>query len=445
MNQVETRLKPHNIDAEEGVLGGILIDPGDFYRVRHFLKPEMFYSGKHQSFYKALLSLDSKQEPIDFLTVCNELSHIYNKPVTGETMAWITGLINATPTSIHMVNHGRIVEEMAIRRQYIDSASTVATSAYDLSIPLDDVMNDAESAVVGVRQIKRADNITHSDQRATEFIDHMQNPQTITGIKTPYRDLNRAIGGLESGLTYWFFGAEKMGKSSFMNRMSLEAARAGNVVLRFGMEMNTKIRTRRDISHMTKIPLNKLKYRNLSEDEMTRAMGAVGEYSKLPLVLDISRGATPAYMRSVINRVIREYGRIDLIEIDYWQLMEPDKKTSNPVANLESTARAVPKLAGDFNVPIIIAGQVLSKAIDNRADCRPRKGDLHGSSAPLKEADFLAFLYRDEYYNPDTTERPNQGELNIGVYRDGDGETIGLYWRGQCAMYENLSKDFVNL
>ena len=175
---------------------------------------------------------------------------------------------------------------------------------------------------------------------------------------------------------------------------------------------------------------------------MQIAMETVGKLSETRMIIDDARGVTPSQIRATLHSTILKYGTVDLLEVDYFQLLEADKATSNRVSDLETISRKVVNIIGEFNVPMIMTAQVLSKSIDQRQEKRPNFSDIFGSSAPMKDAYFVSFLYRDEYYNPDTTSWPGEGELIVRAHRDGDTPTIGLVFDGPTATFKN--KDYSN-
>jgi replicative DNA helicase len=204
--------------------------------------------------------------------------------------------------------------------------------------------------------------------------------------------------------------------------------------------MSAKQRTRRDVSALTGIPVKRLKQRNLTKHEWKLAMDAAGRISELKIITDETPAQNPSQIRAACNRVVSEYGRLDLIELDYFQLCQADKPTSNRVQDLEGISKELVTIIKDFDVPLIGTAQVTSKAIAQRATKEPDLTDVFGSSALLKDGYFISFIYRDEYYNPDTTTRPGQAELIVRAHRDGDTPRINLQFDGPTAQFRNLAR-----
>jgi len=421
------KLPPNSLEAETAVLGSVVIDPDAIFRIP-FLKPEMFYNTRNGAAFAAMLNLANKRESIDIITLQDAL---------GNDAGFLIEAMTTVPTAINIVGYAKIVIEKAERRRLIAAATKIATAAFDETKEVGTLRDEAESAIMA--DASTESRTTNAKQNAAVFVDDLENNKEV-GIKTGFYDLDRCIGGLEPEFGYWFCAAEKMGKTSFVSGISLNIARRGSVVVRFSLEMSAKQRTRRDISVMTKIPIISLKRKTLTADERQRAYKAAGELSRLSLIIDDTPGITPGHIRSTLNRVLMQYGRVDLVEVDYWQLMNSDDPKNNRVQELEDISRGLVHVIRDFKVPLIATAQVLSKTIDNRHDKRPLLSDVHGSAALAKDAYFISFLYRDEYYNPDTTDSPGVAELIVRAHRDGGAPNIKFVFDGPTAKFYNAQK-----
>jgi replicative DNA helicase len=432
------RMPPHNTEAERALIGSAMFDNDVILSVK--LSPADFYNQSLGQVWGAIVALVNGGKAADLIT----MDEVIKKRKLSVTIPDLIGMTNEVPTALNAPDYAAIIKANAQRRALIKLSTTTANSAYDEAGAVDGIINQAERGLIEIRQNETVSHLTRPPQNASTFIDELQSEETTT-VPTYYRDFDRLIGGLEQGSLYWFPAAEKMGKTSFVSRISLHNALNGRVVIRFSLEMSAKQRTRRDISMMTGIPITKLKRRDLTAEEMQRAFDAAGRLSQSALIIDQTPGVTPSQMRATINRVLLDYGRLDLIELDYFQLGDIDKPTANRVSDLETYSRNIAHIAREYSVPFIGTAQVLSKSIEQRGDKRPYLSDVFGSSALAKDGYMIAFIYRDEYYNPDTTERPNQGELIIRAHRDGDTPTIRLYFDGPTAQYRDLQLDSVNL
>lgn len=436
--QTAERLPPSSEDLEQAVLGSLLIDPSAVNDVAHIIHEDMFYRVTNRQIYAAIMELWRKHEPIDYVLLTELLAQKGQlEAIGGEP--YVIGLLQIVPTSINARHYAGVIKELYTRRQLIQAARVITTTAYDTGKEIEDVTREAETAVLSIRTGMSNDRMVHAGIVASQFIDDLQGDEPV-GIPTGYIDLDRCIGGLEPQNGYWFCAAEKMGKTSFVNWISLSNALAGRVVIRFSLEMSAKQRMRRDIAALTGIPVKALKTRDLQDREWPIVMDTVGQLSNLHMITDDTPSQNPNHIRSVCNRVMAEYGRIDLIELDYFQLCTADKPSNNEVQNLEQISKQMVAIVKDFNIPLIGTAQVTSKAIDQRGNKEPHLSDVFGSTALIKDGYFVGFIYRDEYYNPDTTERPGEADLIVRAHRDGDTPRIRLQFDGPTALFRNLAK-----
>lgn len=436
----------HNQEAENGVLGSILRDTGKLNEVIGNLRPEQFYREANGRIYRAMLNLYERSEPIDTITVTAELirnGHGKDKEGGERYLYWLQSIV---PAGANITAYALIVEENATRRGLIKTANQLSEMAYRVDEPIMDLLNEAETAVLSLQKGKTSDLLVTQDEVASAFIDDLLRDDP-PGLATGYMDLDRLIGGLEPGCGYWFCAAEKIGKTSFVNGISLANARKGKVVLRISAEMDAKLRMRRDVAAITRIPIEKLKRRDLTEQERNDAFAAVELLRSLPLVTAEKPGIRPHEVKAALNQAYRKYGQVDLIEVDYWQKLEPDRGRDNNSGELEEISKALHNIIKDrrMAVPLIGTAQVLSKAISQRQNKRPQESDVFGSSSLMKDAYLMAYLYRDDYYNPDTTQRPNIAEVDVRLHRDGPTGVIDLYWHGPTATFRNLQRQEIVL
>lgn len=432
------KLPPHNTDAERALIGSALIDNDILAQLQ--ITAGDFYHAEMGAIWSAMYDLVQSGKSADIIT----LPEVLAKRGIEIPLHNLMGLLSEVPTSINAPDYAAIVKANAQRRALIRMAGEVATAAYNDAGDVDGIIGETESKLIEIRNQERKSGLTSAKQNALTFIDDLQKEET-DAIPTYYIDFDRLVGGLEPGSVYWFCAAEKMGKTALVSHISLRNALAGRVVLRFSLEMSARQRTRRDVAMMTGIPINKLKRRDLTQAEMGAAFQAAGRLGEVALRIDETPGITPSQMRASINRVLMDYGRIDLLELDYFQLGEVDKPTNNRVSDLETYSRNIAQIAREYNVPFVGTAQVLSKSIEQRSDKRPYLSDVFGSSALAKDGYLIAFLYRDEYYNPDSTERPNQADLIIRAHRDGSTGEVSLYFNGPTAHYRDLQRESVTL
>ncbi len=443
----QERLPPHSIEAEEAVLGSLLIDPDAIFDVATFLKPESFYSVKNKWVYEAILSLNDRREPLDLVTLTEELrrrEHL--EEVGGE--AYIISLLHAVPTAINAESYGRLVEATAVRRQMIKAASDIANLAYNEAEDINVVIDRAEQALFSISEERTARDLVPIRTIASQYLEHIQELHArgddVVGVPTGFTDLDRLLGGLNKSDLIIIAARPGMGKTSLQNAIALTAARRYNKrVAIFNLEMSGEQLVQRMIAAETRIDSQRLRRGDLHADEWPIFMEAIGRLSETRIFIDDTPSITPNQLRTKCRRLYAEHG-LDLVMIDYLQLMQAERSTNNRVMEISEISRALKGLARELDVPVVAAAQ-LSRAVEQRQDKRPQLSDLRDSGSIEQDADIVMFIYRDEYYNPDTTERPNIAEVAIAKHRNGPTGTIDLYWHGQLATFRNLQRQEISL
>ncbi len=441
------RLPPHSIEAEEAVLGSLLIDPDAIYDVASFLKPDAFYRSQHRWIYEAIIALNERRDPIDFITLVEELRRQNRLDELGGE-ATVIDLINAVPTSINAQSYGRLVEAAAMRRKLIVAAGTIANLAFDEAEEINIVIDRAESTLFSISEDRTTRDLTPIKQIAAEYMERIEQlrerDSDIVGVPTGFTDLDRITSGLNKSDLIIFASRPGMGKTSFQNAVALTAARKhGKRVAIFNLEMSGEQLVQRMISAETQIDSQRLRKGQISDDEMRSFMEAIGRLSETRIFIDDTPSITPNQLRTKCRRLYAEHG-LDLIMIDYLQLMTTDRSSGNRVQEISEISRKLKGLARELDVPVLAAAQ-LSRAVEQRQDKHPMLSDLRDSGSIEQDADIVMFLYRDEYYNPDTTERPNIAEIAIAKHRHGPTGSVDLYWHGKLATFRNLQRQEINL
>ncbi|MEM7113004.1 MAG: replicative DNA helicase [Chloroflexota bacterium] len=446
MDNIE-RLPPHSIEAEEAVLGSLLIDPEAIYEVAGFLIPDAFYRVQNRWIYEAMLRLNNRRDPIDFITLTEELRRLEKLEDAGGE-AYLIGLINTVPTSINAEHYARVVEAAHTRRKLISTASTIAGLAYEESEDINIVIDRAEQALFGVSEARTTRDLVPVRQIAREYMDRIeqlhQRGDDVIGVPTGFTDLDRLLGGLNKSDLIIIAARPGMGKTSLQNGVALTAARRhGKRVAMFNLEMSGEQLVQRMIAAETRIDSQRLRRGELYDTEWPIFMEAIGRLSETRIFIDDTPSITPAQLRTKCRRLYAEHG-LDLIMIDYLQLMQSERGTNNRVQEISEISRGLKTLARELDVPVVAAAQ-LSRAVEQRQDKRPLLSDLRDSGSIEQDADIVMFIYRDEYYNPETTERPNIAELVIAKHRNGPTGTVDLFWHGKLATFRNLQRQEINL
>ncbi|MBK6324804.1 MAG: replicative DNA helicase [Chloroflexi bacterium] len=447
MNATGERLPPHSIEAEEALLGSLLIDPDALFEVNSFLRPDAFYRTQNRWIYEAILRLSDRREPVDLITLTEELRRLEQlEDIGGE--AYVINLINMVPTAINAPNYGRLVEAAAIRRKLVSAASAIANLAYDEKEDINVVIDRSEQTLFSISEERTTRDLVPIRQIAGEYLDRIQElrerGEDFVGIPTGFTELDRLLGGLNKSDLIIVAARPGMGKTSLQNAIALTAAnKYGKRIAMFNLEMSGEQLVQRMIAAETRIDSQRLRRGQLAEHEMPIFMEAVGRLSETRIFIDDTPSISPNQLRTKCRRLYAEHG-LDLVMIDYLQLMQAERATNNRVQEISEISRGLKGLARELNVPVIAAAQ-LSRAVEQRQEKRPLLSDLRDSGSIEQDADIVMFIYRDEYYNPDTTERPNIAELNIAKHRNGPTGTIDLYWHGKLATFRNLQRQEINL
>jgi replicative DNA helicase len=429
------KLVPQNIEAEEAVLGSLLIDPEALFRVAPFLKADDFYIQKNAWIYEAILALHERREPIDFVTLCDELERREQLEGVGGA-AYITRLINAVPSAIHVEAYGHIVEHAAIRRRLISAASHIAKLAYQEDDNIDLTVDRAEQRLFSVsqRRITRdlapiQDVIRRYYDRIEYLYDHRDEP---LGVPSGFIDLDRLLGGFQRSDLVLVAARPSVGKTSLCLSFARHAANFGQRVAVFSLEMSSEQVVQRLVATETGIDAQRLRLGNLREDEWPLFTEATGKLSELPIFIDDTPSISILQMRTKARRLHAEHG-LDLILVDYLQLVTGEVRSESRVQEVSYISRSLKGLARELDVPLIAASQ-LSRAVEQRTDKRPILADLRASGSLEQDADVVMFIYRDELYNPDT-EMQHIAEIIISKHRNGPTGTVQLFFRERLAQF----------
>lgn len=430
------RLPPQNIEAEEAILGALLIDPDAIIRIAAILHPEDFYREKHGWIYDIALNLHERREPIDFLTVCDELERREQLDQVGGP-AFITSLINAVPTSIHAEHYAHIVERTATRRRLIDAASQIAVLAYQEADDVEEVVDHAEQILFGISERRIARELVPVRQVLSEYYDRIEyltrHRGEMIGIPTGFTDIDKLLGGLQRSDMVILAARPSVGKTSLALSFGHNAAKKyGQRVAFFSLEMSNEQVVQRLISAETGIDSQRLRRGEIADEEWGRFVKATSDLAETHLFIDDTPGISALEMRTKARRLHAELG-LDLVIVDYLQLMRGDYRSENRVQEISSISRSLKALARELNVPILALSQ-LSRGVESRTDKRPILSDLRDSGAIEQDADVVIFIYRDEMYN-ENTERKNIADIIVAKHRNGPTGTVALYFKKELAQF----------
>lgn len=447
MDAIEDRLPPHSIEAEEAVLGSLLIDPDAIFEVSNFLKPDAFYRAQNRWIYESILSLSEHREPLDVVTLIEELRRREQLDEIGGE-ATIIDLINAVPTAINVEAYARMVESASIRRQLILAAGSIAKLAYNEAEDINNVLDRSEFTLFSISEQRTTRDLVPVKLIATEYLERMEQLRErgdeFIGIPTGFTDLDRLLSGLNKSDLIIIAARPGMGKTALQNAIAVNAARRYDKrVAMFNLEMSAEQLVQRMIAADTRIDSQRLRRGDLAENEWLIFMEALGRLSEMKIFIDDTPSITPMQLRTKCRRLYAEHG-LDLVMIDYLQLMQAERPSNNRVQEVSDITRELKGLARELDVPVVAAAQ-LSRAVEQRQVKRPMLSDLRESGSIEQDADIVMFIYRDDYYNPENSERPNIAEVNVAKHRNGPTGNIDLFWHGKLATFRNLHRQEIEL
>jgi len=441
------KLVPQSREAEEAVLGSILINPDAYFDVAEFLQPEDFYIHRHRWIWQSFSRLQESRNPIDYLTVTADLDQQDQLAEIGGP-AYITALINNVPSSLHAEAYARIVEDAAVRRRMIEAANDIVKLAYDEETGLDAVMGDAEKAIFGVSEHRMTRDLAPIKQVLSEYYDRVgelaARDEDVRGVPTGFVDLDKLLGGLQPSDLLIVAGRPGMGKTGFALSIAKTAAQTHKKhIAIFSLEMANEQLVQRLIAQETGIDSQRLRTGKLEESEWPIFTHAVEVMGDTKIFLDDTPGITPLQLRTKCRRLHLEY-RLDLIIIDYLQLMTGDGRGGeNRVQEVSHISRQLKILARELNVPVLAAAQ-LSRAVEQRSDKRPVLSDLRESGSLEQDADIVMFIYRQEMYEEDPS-KENVAEIIVAKHRNGPTGSVQLIFRKNLAKFENAYTRQVDL
>ncbi|MGC9346977.1 MAG: replicative DNA helicase [Anaerolineae bacterium] len=429
---------PHNIDAEEAVLGALLIDPEGIFHVLPFLRVEDFYLQKHRWVYEAVIRIHERRDPIDFLTLTTELEQQERLETVGGA-AYISQLINAVPSAISIESYGRLVEQTAVRRRLLDAASDIARFAYNEAMPVDEVVDHSEKALFGVSQKRSTRDLQPIQDIVPRYYDHIENLYAhrgeLMGVPSGFRDLDRLLGGFQKSDLLILAARPGVGKTSLMLTFGLRAAEQHKVVALFSLEMSAEQLVQRLVAQVSGIDAQRLRLGQLKDEEWPAFAEAIGHLSELPIYIDDTPSISVLQLRTKVRRLASERG-LDIVFVDYLQLMNADIRSDNRVQEVSYLSRSLKGLAREVDVPLMTLSQ-LSRAVEQRQDKHPVLSDLRESGSLEQDADIVMFIYRDELYH-EHTEDPNIADVMIAKHRSGPTGTIQLYFNKRLTQFADV-------
>jgi len=444
------KLPPHSVEAEQSVLGGILLDTTAWDKIADLIAERDFYRFEHRLIFRHIGKLTEHAKPVDVITVAESLESNAELDKAGG-LAYLGSLAQNVPSAANIRRYAEIVRERAIMRQLAEVGSDIATSAYNPGgRDARQLLDEAESKVFEISEAgeRGKQGFVAIPPLLTQVVERIEtlysrdNASDVTGIATGFTDLDRMTSGLQPGDLIIVAGRPSMGKTAFsINIAEHVALEVNKPVAIFSMEMGGTQLAMRMIGSVGKLNQHTLRTGKLEDDDWSRMTHALGRLNDAPIFIDETAALNSLELRSRARRLHRQNDGLGLIVIDYIQLMSStsSKGGENRATEISEISRSLKGLAKELQVPVIALSQ-LNRSLEQRPNKRPIMSDLRESGAIEQDADLILFIYRDEVYNPDSPDK-GSAEIIIGKQRNGPIGTVGLTFRGEYTRFENAAYD----
>ena len=441
MEEQLTRIPPHNIEAEQSILGALLIDKEALSEVCGRLKSDDFYLEKHKEIYEAISSLYLDSEPVDIVTVSDMLSKRGTLEKVGD-MEYIAQLASSVVTTANVTHYVSIVQDKSLLRWLISASGKIVDLGYKGSMEGTEVLSEAEKSIFNISQGLNRTGLEHINTLLESTFSQLEELCTktgdLTGVPSGFIDLDRKTAGFQKSDLILVAARPAMGKTSFVLNTAVNAALRGFSVAIFSLEMSKIQLANRILALESMVELEKMRTGRLEAEDWEKIGYSLGPLSKSPIYIDDNASANTVEMLSKLRKLKLER-RLDLVIIDYLQLMEGRRKSDNRQQEISEISRSLKIMAKELNVPVIALSQ-LSRAPEQRADHRPILSDMRESGAIEQDADMVIFLYRDDYYNEET-DKKNVVEVIIAKHRNGSTGTVELAWLPEFTKFGNRMYD----
>ncbi len=436
------KVPPQNIDAEMSLLGAVLIDEEVLADTGHLLKPHDFYDKRHALIFDAMLRLNSNRRPVDLLTLSDELTKKGELELIGGS-AYLTELTNYVPTAAHAESYAEIVAQKAARRRLIKASGNIAELGYNEDKDMPEVLASAEAELFTVSDTNTKQELVSLENILTETFDRMEELHRgggrLRGIPTGWRDLDNMTAGLQQSDLIILAARPAMGKTTLVTNLAYNvASKAKKSVLFFSLEMSKEQLVDRMLADASGVDAWNIRTGKLSDDDFEKLSHAMGEMAEAPIFIDDTPGVTVMELRTKARREAHK-NPLGLIIIDYLQLMQGSGRSDgNRVQEVSEISRGLKLIAREFNVPVIALSQ-LSRTVEQRSPQIPQLSDLRESGSIEQDADIVAFIYREAYYNPET-DRQNITDLILAKHRNGPTGSVELYFHPERLRFMSLDK-----
>src|SRR5688572_3636720 len=444
------KLPPHSVEAEQSLLGALLLDNQAFDKVADLVAGDDFYRDDHRRIWRHIARLIEASRPADVVTVLESIEASEDKDKTGGA-AYLAALAQNTPSALHVRRYAELVRERSVQRRLAQVATEIAETALSpTGKDVGQLLDEAESKIFqiaesGARKDQGLIGISPVLAKVFERIDHLHgqdNHSHITGVPSGFVELDRLTAGLQPGDLVIVAGRPSMGKTAFALNIAEHVALHPSVSLPvavFSMEMSSSQLAMRMLSSMSKVDAHRLRTGRLDNDEWGRLTDEIGRLNEARIHVDETAALNALELRARARRMKREYGKLGLVVVDYLQLMSASSHGENRATEISEISRSLKALAKELDVPVIALSQ-LSRAVEQRNDRRPLMSDLRESGAIEQDADVILFIYREEVYAPDKEEAKGRAEAIIGKQRNGPIGTVHLTFLGRYTRFANSTE-----
>lgn len=435
------RVMPHSAEAEQSVIGAMMIDQEAITVASEMLSSEDFYQKQYGVLFDAMTGLYAEGKPVDLITLQNRLKEM-DVPPEISSLEFIRDLITAVPTSANVRYYAQIVQDKALLRRLIKVNEDIANACYAGREKVEDIMEETEKQIFQVLQKKSADDFVPIKDVVLKALDRIEmasrNKGSVTGMATGFIDLDYKTSGFQPSDLILIAARPSMGKTAFaLNIAEYMAFRSNETVAIFSLEMSKEQLVNRLFSLESRVDAQLLRNGNLSDTDWANLIEGAGIIGRSNLIIDDTPGISVSELRSKCRKYKLEHN-LGIVMIDYLQLMQGSKKTESRQQEISDISRSLKEIARELQVPVVALSQ-LSRAVEQRPDHRPMLSDLRESGAIEQDADVVMFLYRDDYYNKDT-DRKDVAEVIIAKQRNGPIGTVELAWLPQYTKFANMQK-----
>ena len=434
------KLPPQSIEAEQAVIGALLIDPNAITRVVESLRPDSFYKQSHKFIYSTIVTLFNNNEPIDIVTVSENLKNIDKLELVGGR-AYINDLALSVITSANLEYYSKIVTEKSVLRELIKAGSEIASLGYE-DEHVEKAVDQAEQLVFAISQRKNTTNLTHVGEIVLDSYNQIEkrynNRDELTGIPSGFYDLDSLTAGFQPSDLIIVAARPSMGKTAFCLNIAQEVGiRKKKPVCIFSLEMSKEQLVQRMLCSEAEIDSNRLRTGHMHAEDWSKLAKAMSDMGDCPIFIDDSAGATVTDIRAKCRRLCIEQKELGLVIIDYLQLMEGSgTKKFDRVQEISQISRGLKNLARELRTPVIALSQ-LSRAVESRQNKKPMLSDLRESGSIEQDADIVMFIYREEYYEPDNVDKKGKAEIIVSKQRNGPIGSVDLLFQGSITKFKN--------